>query len=384
MGDMERPPKPFNINWLNIVFLTATPILALIGAIWHGLIWGIGWIEVGIFLFWYFACGLSITVGYHRLFSHRSHEAKAPLRLFYALFGAGAFENSILEWCSDHRIHHRLVDQEEDPYSAAKGFWWSHVGWIIFDDTSEPPDFSNVKDLNASRIVRFQHRFIFVLGFLVGWVAPGLLGYALGGVGAGIGGFVWGGLVRTVWVHHGTFLINSAAHIWGTQPYATSDSSRDNPFLAFFTFGEGYHNFHHTFQADYRNGHRWFHFDPSKWWIWSFSLVKLTSGLKRTPKWSIEVARMDTELAREVDAAVGVEPTLLEQMQQRAAECRESVRALQREIDAKRKELRATNQARAAELKAAIEQTKSDLALVRADFRRLIDEMSAANRAAVA
>jgi len=384
MGDMERPPKPFNINWLNIVFLTATPILALIGAIWHGLTWGIGWIEVGIFLFWYFACGLSITVGYHRLFSHRSHEAKAPLRLFYALFGAGAFENSILEWCSDHRIHHRLVDQEEDPYSAAKGFWWSHVGWIIFDDTSEPSDFSNVKDLNASRIVRFQHRFIFVLGFLVGWVAPGLLGYALGGVGAGIGGFVWGGLVRTVWVHHGTFLINSAAHIWGTQPYATSDSSRDNPFLAFFTFGEGYHNFHHTFQADYRNGHRWFHFDPSKWWIWSFSLVKLTSGLKRTPKWSIEVARMDTELAREVDAAVGVEPTLLEQMQQRAAECRESVRALQREIDAKRKELRATNQARAAELKAAIEQTKSDLALVRADFRRLIDEMSAANRAAVA
>ena len=241
-----------------------------------------------------------------------------------------------------------------------------------------------MKDLNASRIVRFQHRFIFVLGFLVGWVAPGLLGYALGGVGAGIGGFVWGGLVRTVWVHHGTFLINSAAHIWGTQPYATSDSSRDNPFLAFFTFGEGYHNFHHTFQADYRNGHRWFHFDPSKWWIWSFSKVKLTSGLKRTPEWSIEVARMDTELAREVDAAVGVEPTLLEQMQQRAAECRESVRALQREIDAKRKELRATNQARAAELKAAIEQAKSDLALVRADFRRLIDEMSAATRAAVA
>ena len=381
---MERPPKPFNINWLNIVFLTGTPILALIGAIWHGLTWGIGWIEVGIFLFWYFACGLSITVGYHRLFSHRSHDAKAPLRLFYALFGAGAFENSILEWCSDHRIHHRLVDQEEDPYSAAKGFWWSHVGWIIFDDTSEPSDFSNVKDLNASRIVRFQHRFIFVLGFLVGWVAPGLLGYALGGVGAGIGGFVWGGLVRTVWVHHGTFLINSAAHIWGTQPYATSDSSRDNPFLAFFTFGEGYHNFHHTFQADYRNGHRWFHFDPSKWWIWSFSKVKLTSGLKRTPEWSIEVARMDTELAREVDAAVGVEPTLLEQMQQRAAECRESVRALQREIDAKRKELRATNQARAAELKAAIEQAKSDLALVRADFRRLIDEMSAATRAAVA
>ena len=111
MGDMERPPKPFNINWLNIVFLTGTPILALIGAIWHGLTWGIGWIEVGIFLFWYFACGLSITVGYHRLFSHRSHDAKAPLRLFYALFGAGAFENSILEWCSDHRIHHRLVDQ---------------------------------------------------------------------------------------------------------------------------------------------------------------------------------------------------------------------------------------------------------------------------------
>ena len=126
MEDIERPAKPFNINWLNTAFLLGTPPLALVGAIWHGLAYGITWVEGMIFFVWYFACGLSITVGYHRLFTHRSHDARSPLRLAYAVFGAGAFQNSILEWSSDHRRHHKEVDNEADPYNASRGFWWSH------------------------------------------------------------------------------------------------------------------------------------------------------------------------------------------------------------------------------------------------------------------
>ena len=112
-----------------------------------------GWIEFFVFISLYFACGLSITVGYHRLFSHRSHTAKWPLVLFYSIFGAGAsFQNSIIEWSSDHRRHHKETDSEDDPYSASKGFWYSHMGWILVEEEKFTNDFSNVKDLQKVKL----------------------------------------------------------------------------------------------------------------------------------------------------------------------------------------------------------------------------------------
>ena len=151
------------INWLNTVFLLSTPLLALAGVILHwSLLSAPGLTEFIVFIAFYFACGLSITVGYHRLFSHRSHEASWPLVLFYAIFGAGAFQNSIIEWCSDHRNHHKSTDTENDPYSAAKGFWYSHMGWVMIDEENFQNDFSNVKDLQSSKIIMWQHRNIFL------------------------------------------------------------------------------------------------------------------------------------------------------------------------------------------------------------------------------
>ena len=290
------------INWLNTIFLISTPILALLGIILDWSYFGApGLIEFVIFMSFYYACGLSITVGYHRLFSHRSHKASWPLVLFYSIFGAGAFQNSIIEWCSDHRNHHKSTDSEDDPYSASRGFWYSHIGWIMVEEEKFENDFSNVKDLQRSKIIRWQHRNIFVIGAFSGIILPAIFGYLIGGIAAAVGCLVWGGLVRLVFVHHGTFLINSAAHIWGKQPYSQEDSSKDSFWLAFLTFGEGYHNFHHTFQADYRNGHKWYHFDPSKWWIKIFSLLRLKSNLKKTPKHSIEVARLDIKFKKTAD-----------------------------------------------------------------------------------
>jgi stearoyl-CoA desaturase (delta-9 desaturase) len=376
MEDVERSAKPFNINALNAVFLLGTPPLALIGAIWHGYTFGITWVEGAIFFVWYFACGLSITVGYHRLFTHRSHEARWPLRLGYAMFGAGSFQNSILEWSSDHRRHHKDTDLISDPYNASRGFWWSHFLWIIFDEHSGEPDYSNVRDLQKDWVVRFQHQFIFTIGFLVGMVAPGLVGYAIGGLGTGIGGFVWGGLVRTVFVHHGTFLINSAAHVWGKQPYTTENSSKDSFWLAFFTFGEGYHNFHHTFQADYRNGHRWWQWDPSKWWIKAFSLIKLNDGLKRTPKWAIESARMETKFQKAaVDSAQLHGDSEMGLFQARSKQCCEGLRLAMRQVDGMRQQLKRASAEKRRQLVGQIRQGKESVRLVRDEFTRLLEEM---------
>ena len=209
------------INWLNTIFLIATPILALLGVVLDWSYFGApGLLEFLIFMSFYYACGLSITVGYHRLFSHRSHDASWPLVLFYSIFGAGAFQNSIIEWCSDHRNHHKSTDTEDDPYSASRGFWYSHMGWILIEEDNLKNDFSNVKDLQKSKIIRWQHRNIFLIGAFSGIILPALIGYMFGGISSAIGCLVWGGLVRLVFVHHGTFLINSAAHIWGTQPYS--------------------------------------------------------------------------------------------------------------------------------------------------------------------
>ena len=300
MAMSEHIAQPTNINLINSSFLIGTPILAATSLVYYSMNYGISWFEPVIFFFFYFASGLSITAGYHRLFSHRTHKGEWPLRLFYALFGAAAFQNSAIKWCSDHRRHHLKTDEDEDPYSVTDGFVWAHIGWVMVDQGDEIVE--HVEDLQADKILAWQDRHIFLIGFLVGIVLPGLVGFALlGNIHGLLGGMIYGGFLRVVVVHHATFLINSAAHTWGTQPYSTANTSKDSPLLSFFTFGEGYHNFHHTFQADYRNGHRWYHWDPSKWLIQSASWFGLTKDLHKIPDKSIESRRMKATFERKAE-----------------------------------------------------------------------------------
>ncbi|MBB5351119.1 stearoyl-CoA desaturase (delta-9 desaturase) [Haloferula luteola] len=279
------------VDWLNTVFLLAVTLVALIAApyfIWKN---GINGFQLAMFTFYSLATGMSITLGYHRLFSHLSFKAKWPVRLFTLVFGACAFENSVLNWASDHRRHHKHVDHDDDPYNIQNGFLWAHIGWILFKVLPEPP-LDNVADLRKDRLVMWQHRNDKMIALLVGLGLPALLGYWNGGAEGALGGFLIAGALRVFVVQQCTFFINSLCHTIGRQPYSSKNSARDSTIMAFFTFGEGYHNFHHSFQHDYRNGVKAWNFDPTKWAIWALSRVGLVSDLRRVPEEKIILAEI--------------------------------------------------------------------------------------------
>jgi stearoyl-CoA desaturase (delta-9 desaturase) len=219
---------------------------------------------------------MSITSGYHRLWAHRTYQAHWSVRLVYILFGTMALQHSVLVWASQHRTHHRHVDDvDRDPYSAKRGFWFSHIGWILRNYPSGVNDFTNAKDLERDPMVMFQHRWYVPLAVGLNFGGPLAFGFAFGNP---IGALLLGGVLRLVVNHHLTFFINSLAHMWGSQPYTDENSARDNGALALITYGEGYHNFHHIFQNDYRNGVRWWQYDPSKWLISSLAWVGAVQG----------------------------------------------------------------------------------------------------------
>jgi len=283
---------PFDrVNWTSSVFLTATFFTTLIGVplyFWH---FGIDWFQILLFVFYFLATGMSITLGYHRLFAHKAFKASRPVKLMTLLFGASAFEDSALDWASDHREHHKHVDHEEDdPYSISRGFFWAHMGWIFFKLYPRP--LANVSDLKKDPLVMWQHRYHRQIGFLVGMVLPALIGFAYGGWESALGALLISGVARVVCVQHCTFFINSLCHTIGNRPYDSSTSARDSWLMAIFTFGEGYHNYHHSFQHDYRNGVKPWQWDPTKWAIWTLSKLGLASELRRVPNEKIVLAEL--------------------------------------------------------------------------------------------
>lgn len=293
---MNNPATKPPLNITNVIVFVGLPLAALVLVPLWGFLYGYTtaqWLWALAFLY---LNGMSITGGYHRLFSHNAYEAHPALKWFYAFWGAGALQNSILIWAADHRRHHRHVDDyDQDPYSASRGLWFSHMGWMLRYYKSHEPDFSNVKDLERDPIVMWQHNHYVALTTFMNLGLPILLGLALGDV---IGTVLLVGLLRLIVNHHVTFFINSLAHYWGSQPYTESNSARDNGFLAFLTYGEGYHNYHHIFQTDYRNGIRWWHWDPTKWMIALCSRVGLAKNLNRVSDFKIQRAILDTAFER--------------------------------------------------------------------------------------
>jgi stearoyl-CoA desaturase (delta-9 desaturase) len=278
------------INWLNLIFLVGTFLAALITTPWYLVTHGLGWPEALTFLFIWLFVGLSVTAGYHRLFAHKTYQAAWPVRLFLLIFGAGALENSVLSWAADHRVHHSHVDEERDPYNIQKGFWWAHIGWIFFQ--SEKPSPSVVRDLREDKLVVWQHKYYVWIGLVVAFGIPLIVGLLTGHV---LGCLIIGGILRVVVSHHGTFFINSLCHMVGRQPYSTEHSARDSPIMAVLAFGEGYHNYHHSFPFDYRNGVKIWQFDPAKWMIWALSRVGLARDLRRAPDAAVLKAKIEVQ-----------------------------------------------------------------------------------------
>jgi stearoyl-CoA desaturase (delta-9 desaturase) len=286
---MEKAP----INWVNMLLFSITPALAITLVPAYGFLVGYDSYEWLLFFLLMGFCGMSITAGYHRLWSHKTYKAHPVLRLIFAIGGAMALQNDVFHWASDHRRHHQHVDNNErDPYSAGRGFWFSHIGWILRDYPSSKEDFSNIKDLMRDPILVWQHKHYLSLVLATNIGIPALLGALHGDILAGL---LLSGLLRLVLSQHVTYFINSLAHMWGNQPYSDEHSARDNSLLALITYGEGYHNYHHTFQWDYRNGVRWWHYDPTKWAIRLFSLIGLTHDLKRCSPAQIEKARLEQQ-----------------------------------------------------------------------------------------
>jgi len=224
-----------------------------------------------------YATGLSITAGYHRYYAHKTYKTNKFMETILLFFGAMTAQGSALRWGFDHRIHHAYVDTDQDPYNINNGFLYAHCTWII--DKPRPIDSKVVPDLLKNKLVMLQHNHIgksiiltnFIAFFAVGWLLNDFLG-----------SFFIALWLRMFALHHFTWFINSLAHIWGDKPFSQEQTAVDNYFLAMLTFGEGYHNYHHTFANDYRNGIRWFQFDPTKWLLWTLNKIGLVHSLKRT------------------------------------------------------------------------------------------------------
>lgn len=286
------------VRWVVVLVITL-PLVAVLATplvVWG---WGFHWVDLGLLLGMYLLTGLGITVGFHRLFTHRSFETSVPVKFVLGVLGSMTVQGSLLEWVALHRRHHQYSDAEGDPHSpfhgmdhgvrgVLRGFWHAHVGWIVRPGPFELDRY--VTDLRQSPTLRFVDATFAV------WVALGLLiPAAVGGVlteswAGALTGLIWGGPVRIFLVHHITWSVNSACHIWGSQPFETNDESRDNLLFGLLAWGEGWHNAHHAFPTSARHGLAWWQLDVSYWLIWGLARLGLV--------WKVKLPSREAQLRR--------------------------------------------------------------------------------------
>ena len=273
------------------VGIIGLPLAALGAAGW--LAWGgsLHWQDLLVLAIVYALTGAGITVGYHRLFTHRSFQTSRPARMVFAILGSMAVEGSVIEWVATHRKHHSFSDRPGDPHSphdehapgwrgALGGLAHAHVGWMFRGKDMANPEHYAI-DLLADRDVRFISR-TFPLWVLAGLALPFGLGVLLtGSLIGGLTGLLWGGAVRIFLLHHATFSINSLCHFFGRSPFGTGDQSRNLAWLAPITFGEAWHNNHHAFPTSARHGLGPHQADPGAWLIAALERCHLAWGVVR-------------------------------------------------------------------------------------------------------
>jgi stearoyl-CoA desaturase (delta-9 desaturase) len=265
------------------------PVLGLCSAM--GLFWGVGFrpLDLALFLIFYVVCGLGITVGYHRYFTHKSFETVWPVKVALAILGAMTLQGPVTQWVTDHRKHHARSDQEGDPHSphlsgdgvlgTLKGLWHAHLGWM-FTTKGMERGVAYGRDLYEDRTIRVLDR-LYLLWVVVSVGLPFLFGMLIGGtVGAGLEALVWAGLVRIFAFEHATFAVNSICHTFGRRAYAARDESRNNWLVALLVFGEGWHNNHHAFPRSARHGLSRFQLDLSWLVIRALERARLASRLR--------------------------------------------------------------------------------------------------------
>lgn len=235
---------------------------------------GVDWTAAALCIVVYFLQMVGITAGYHRYFAHRAYKTSRPFQFALAWLGCTASQRGPIWWAAQHRHHHRTSDTPEDLHSpVARSLWQSHVGWV-FSPESDGTDEQLVKDLMRFPELRWLDYFY--------WVPPLVLA-GLCFVIDGWAGLIWGFFVSSVLSHHATFMVNSVCHLWGRRPYATTDASRNNVFVALVTLGEGWHNNHHHHQSSARQGFRWWQMDVSYYLIRLMAVVRLVHSIRKAP-----------------------------------------------------------------------------------------------------
>lgn len=274
-ADVTNPYDREKLNWPT----TVTLALCHVGAV--AALFTFNWraFAVAVFLIW-MTTGLGISMGYHRLHTHRSYQVPLGLEYFLAVCGALTLEGGPIFWVATHRIHHQKSDQAGDPHSPRDGAWWAHMGWILFGEAKH----NNTRLMSKYAPDLAKRRFYVWLNnyHWLPTVGLGLLLLTLGGLPM----MLWGICLRIVIGLHGTWLVNSVTHMWGSRRFATGDDSRNNWWVALITFGEGWHNNHHAHPTSARHGLAWYEFDPS--WI----QIKILGffGIAK----SIQVAKVDS------------------------------------------------------------------------------------------
>jgi len=276
--------KRIGVNWFTAIILA----LFHIGAV--AALFMFSWRNLAVAaILYYVATGLGISMGYHRLHTHRSYKVPLWLEYFFALCGSLTLEGGPIFWVATHRLHHQYSDLPGDPHSPNDGAFWSHVGWILFGETNH----NNTKLMSKYAPDLARHPFYVWLNDYH-WIPGTVLGLALLAIG-GLPMMLWGICLRVVVGLHATWLVNSATHMWGGRRFATRDGSRNNWWVAAISFGEGWHNNHHAHPTSARHGLAWYEFDPS--WL----LVKALRfvGVAK----AVHVASVDSATADREEAA---------------------------------------------------------------------------------
>ena len=305
-ADMNSAPRRISlalkITNLVAIVLPFAGLIVGIAMLWG---WGFSWVHLGILIGMYLATGFGITVGYHRLFTHKSFETNRVVKAALAVLGSMAVEGPVFKWAAQHRRHHQHSDDVNDPHSPhlhgegfkgmLKGLWYSHVGWLF--DKDQPGVYSYVPDLMKSKMLAWISK-TFPLWVLLGLLIPTALGGLLTMTWSGaLFGFVWGGLARVFLVHHVTWSINSVCHLWGTRPFRSHDESRNNVVFGVLGMGEGWHNNHHAFPTSARHGLRWWQIDTSYYVIRVLEWLGLAWQVRVPAPATIEAKRVNRRTA---------------------------------------------------------------------------------------
>lgn len=309
----------------NSLFLTLNPAITALGLTYYFLYHSVNYWMIAFAIIFAFVTNLSITAGYHRHFAHKSYDTNGLMRFLFLFFGSSGFQGSALKWSSDHRRHHRFEDTENDPYSITRGFFHAHIGWLVKKHYVTQK--ISAPDLEKDFLIRHQHRHYLAWSIISGYFFPTLVGVCMKDP---LGGLLIGGGLRIFLTQQSTFFVNSICHYIGNKPYCNKITARDSWFVALLTHGEGYHNFHHKFQIDYRNGIRWYQWDPTKWTIQALSLIGFAKKLRKVSSTEILKAKLSTQA--EVLRMKGLSESYLSDLKDKIVQAELKIQSIQSSI----------------------------------------------------